>query len=141
DGEDAKDFDDAVFCERKKGGGWRLLVAIAAVSHYVHPGDPLDAEAQVRGNSVYFPEHVVPMLPESLSNGLCSLNPHVDRLAMVCEMMVSATGKVSRYRFFEAVICSHGRLTYTKVGKMLQEADSDEGQALRQQYQSLVPHL
>ncbi|MEZ5511998.1 MAG: ribonuclease R [Gammaproteobacteria bacterium] len=141
DGEDAKDFDDAVFCERKKGGGWRLLVAIADVSHYVHPGDPLDAEAQVRGNSVYFPEHVVPMLPESLSNGLCSLNPHVDRLAMVCEMTVSATGKVSRYRFFESVICSHARLTYTKVGKMLQEADSDEGQALRKQYHSLVPHI
>ncbi len=141
DGEDAKDFDDAVFCEKKKGGGWRLLVAIADVSHYVHPGDPLDVEAQRRGNSVYFPEHVVPMLPESLSNGLCSLNPHVDRLALVCEMSVSKAGNVSRYSFFEAVICSHARLTYTKVGKMLQEADSEEGAALRQQYAALVPHL
>jgi ribonuclease R len=141
DGEDAKDFDDAVFCEKKKGGGWRLLVAIADVSHYVHPGDALDVEAQKRGNSVYFPEHVVPMLPESLSNGLCSLNPHVDRLAMVCEMSVSKAGKVSRFSFFEAVICSHARFTYTKVGKILQEADSDEGRALREQYKSLVPHL
>ncbi len=141
DGEDAKDFDDAVFCEKKKGGGWRLLVAIADVSHYVHPGDALDVEAQRRGNSVYFPEHVVPMLPESLSNGLCSLNPHVDRLAMVCEMSVSKAGKVSRFSFFEAVICSHARFTYTKVGKILQEADSDEGKALREQYKSLVPHL
>ena len=141
DGEDAKDFDDAVFCEKKKSGGWRLLVAIADVSHYVHPGDALDVEAQRRGNSVYFPEHVVPMLPESLSNGLCSLNPHVDRLAMVCEMSVSKAGNVSRFSFFEAVICSHARFTYTKVGKILQEADSDEGKALREQYKSLVPHL
>ncbi|HVL00334.1 MAG TPA: ribonuclease R, partial [Dongiaceae bacterium] len=141
DGEDAKDFDDAVFCEKKKGGGWRLLVAIADVSHYVHPGDALDMEAQRRGNSVYFPEHVVPMLPESLSNGLCSLNPHVDRLALVCEMHVSKVGNVSKFTFFEAVICSHARFTYTKVGKILQEPDSDEGQALRQQYASLVPQL
>ena len=141
DGEDAKDFDDAVFCERKKGGGWRLLVAIADVSHYVRPHDPLDIEAQKRGNSVYFPEHVVPMLPESLSNGLCSLNPQVDRLAMVCEMNVSRAGNVTRFSFYEAVICSHARLTYTKVGKMLEEADTDEGSALRSQYKALVPHL
>lgn len=141
DGEDARDFDDAVFCERKKSGGWRLLVAIADVSSYVHPGDALDVEAQKRGNSVYFPGHVVPMLPEALSNGLCSLNPHVDRLAMVCEMSVSKVGNVSRFHFFEAVICSHARLTYTKVGKMLQEADSEEGAALREQYSTLVPHL
>jgi len=141
DGEDARDFDDAVFCEKKKGGGWRLLVAIADVSHYVHPGDALDEEARVRGNSVYFPEHVVPMLPESLSNGLCSLNPQVDRLAMVCEMSVSKVGNVTRFCFYEAVICSHARLTYTKVGKILQEADTDEGRALRKQYHNLVPHL
>ncbi|MBA54519.1 MAG: ribonuclease R [Pseudomonadales bacterium] len=141
DGEDAKDFDDAVFCEKKRSGGWKLYVAIADVSHYVHPGDPLDQEARNRGNSVYFPEHVVPMLPVNLSNGLCSLNPHVDRLAMVCEMSVSAAGNVSRYTFYEAVICSHARLTYNKVGTMLQEPDSLEGQDLRQEYSKIVPHL
>ena len=141
DGEDAKDFDDAVFCEAKRGGGWRLYVAIADVSHYVHPGDALDVEARKRGNSVYFPEHVVPMLPVNLSNGLCSLNPKVDRLAMVCEMSVSAAGKVSRYSFYEAVICSHARLTYNKVGAMLQQADSQEGADLREEYSAVVPHL
>ncbi|AUM13658.1 ribonuclease R [Ketobacter alkanivorans] len=141
DGEDAKDFDDAVFCEKKRSGGWKLYVAIADVSHYVHPGDPLDQEARKRGNSVYFPEHVVPMLPVNLSNGLCSLNPQVDRLALVCEMSVSDSGKVSRYGFFEAVICSHARLTYNKVGAMLQEPESMEGQDLREQYSAVVPHL
>ena len=141
DGEDAKDFDDAVYCEKKRSGGWKLSVAIADVSHYVHPGDALDQEARKRGNSVYFPEHVVPMLPVNLSNGLCSLNPHVDRLAMVCEMSVSASGKVSRYCFFEAVICSHARLTYNKVGTILQQPESQEGQDLRQEYQKIVPHL
>lgn len=120
DGEDARDFDDAVFCERKKSGGWRLFVAIADVSHYVTIGSALDREAQVRGNSVYFPDHVVPMLPEALSNGLCSLNPHVDRLSMVCEMTISDAGKVSGYKFFEAVIHSHARLTYTQVGAALE---------------------
>lgn len=141
DGEDAKDFDDAVFCEPKRSGGWRLLVAIADVSHYVHPGDPLDVEARKRGNSVYFPEHVVPMLPVNLSNGLCSLNPKVDRLAMVCEMSVSSAGKVSRFCFYEAVICSHARLTYNKVGTILQQADSQEGQGLREEYAKVVPQL
>jgi len=141
DGEDAKDFDDAVFCEKKRSGGWKLCVAIADVSHYVHPGDALDTEACKRGNSVYFPEHVVPMLPVNLSNGLCSLNPQVDRLAMVCEMSVSAAGRVSRYSFYEAVICSHARLTYTKVGAMLQDPESLEGQDLREQYSAVVPHL
>ena len=141
DGEDAKDFDDAVFCEPKRGGGWRLFVAIADVSHYVHPGDALDVEARKRGNSVYFPEHVVPMLPVNLSNGLCSLNPKVDRLAMVCEMSVSAVGKVSRYSFYEAVICSHARLTYNKVGTMLQDPESQEGVGLREEYGVVVPHL
>src|SRR5690606_11551170 len=103
DGEDARDFDDAVYCE-KRLRGWRLWVAIADVSHYVQPGSALDEEAAVRGNSVYFPEQVVPMLPEALSNGLCSLKPHVDRLAMVCEMELSGSGKLTGFRFYEAVI-------------------------------------
>lgn len=119
DGEDARDFDDAVYCETKKSGGWRLYVAIADVSHYVKIGSALDREAQERGTSVYFPDFVVPMLPEALSNGLCSLNPHVDRLAMVCEMTVAESGRVSGYQFYEAVIHSHARLTYTQVGEAL----------------------
>ena len=102
DGEDARDFDDAVFCEAKRGGGWRLWVAIADVSAYVKPGTALDAEAYQRGNSVYFPEFVVPMLPEVLSNGLCSLNPQVDRLCMVCEMTISAAGRMSGYKFLRS---------------------------------------
>lgn len=141
DGEDARDFDDAVYAERKKSGGWRLLVAIADVSHYVHPGDALDQEAQIRGNSVYFPEHVVPMLPESLSNGLCSLNPKVDRLAMVCELSVSAAGKVSRYKFYEAVIRSHARLTYNKVGAVLEAPDSELARSVVEEHGAIIPHL
>ncbi len=120
DGEDARDFDDAVYCEKKKGGGWRLFVAIADVSHYVRPGMALDEEAQSRGNSVYFPERVVPMLPEALSNGLCSLKPGVDRLAMVCEMNISRVGNLTSYLFCESVIHSHARLTYTQVGEVLE---------------------
>ncbi|QFU74648.1 ribonuclease R [Halioglobus maricola] len=120
DGEDARDFDDAVYCEKRRGG-WRLYVAIADVSHYVRPGMALDEEAANRGNSVYFPERVVPMLPEALSNGLCSLKPQVDRLAMVCEMELNRTGKMLRYEFYEAVIHSHARLTYTQVGEVLNE--------------------
>lgn len=127
DGEDARDFDDAVYCERKKSGGWRLYVAIADVSHYVTPESPLDREAQERGNSVYFPDFVVPMLPESLSNGLCSLNPKVDRLCMVCEMTISEAGKVSGYKFYEGIIYSHARLTYTQVGQALAERDAPTG--------------
>ncbi|WP_420821492.1 ribonuclease R [Pseudomaricurvus alkylphenolicus] len=130
DGEDARDFDDAVYCETKKSGGWRLYVAIADVSHYVSLGSALDREAQVRGNSVYFPDYVVPMLPEALSNGLCSLNPKVDRLAMVCEMTVSASGRVSGYKFYEAVIHSHARLTYTQVGEALDICRSGEKRSL-----------
>ncbi|WP_372831734.1 ribonuclease R [Pontibacterium sp.] len=141
DGEDAKDFDDAVYAEKKRSGGWRLWVAIADVSWYVRPNSALDIEGHNRGNSVYFPEFVVPMLPELLSNGLCSLNPHVDRLAMVCEMTISESGNLSSYKFYEAVIQSHARLTYTKVGKMLMEAESDEGQRLRAEYNEVVPHL
>jgi ribonuclease R len=136
DGEDARDFDDAVFCEKKRGGGWRLWVAIADVSYYVRPGTPLDTEAHNRGTSVYFPSQVVPMLPEVLSNGLCSLNPQVDRLCMVCEMTISAKGKLSSAKFYEAVMSSHARLTYTKVWHILQ-GDQD----LREQYQPLVTHL
>ncbi|MGH1470648.1 MAG: ribonuclease R [Cellvibrionaceae bacterium] len=143
DGEDARDFDDAVYCERKKSGkdgGWRLWVAIADVSHYVKPESPLDKEAQLRGNSVYFPDHVIPMLPEALSNGLCSLNPDVDRLCMICEMTVSAAGRISGYKFYEAVIHSHARLTYTKVGTMLAEKDNPNS-GLRKHYHSVVKHI
>ncbi|MCB1704365.1 MAG: ribonuclease R [Halioglobus sp.] len=120
DGEDARDFDDAVYCEKQDNGSWRLWVAIADVSHYVAPGSALDREAALRGNSVYFPARVVPMLPEALSNGLCSLKPAVDRLAMVCEMELSARGVLSKYRFYESVIHSHARLTYTQVGEVLE---------------------
>ncbi|MGY8870291.1 MAG: ribonuclease R [Pseudomonadales bacterium] len=141
DGEDARDFDDAVYAEEKASGGWRLWVAIADVSWYVRPGTVLDQEAHKRGNSVYFPEFVVPMLPELLSNGLCSLNPNADRLAMVCEMTISAAGVLSGYRFYESIINSQARLTYTKVGAMLMEPTSDDGAALRSEYSHVVPHL
>ncbi|QSR36365.1 ribonuclease R [Marinobacterium iners] len=137
DGEDAKDFDDAVYCEKKTFGGWRLWVAIADVSYYVRPDSALDREAVKRGNSVYFPEFVVPMLPELLSNGLCSLNPNVDRLAMVCEMTISRAGKLSGYKFYEAVINSKARLTYTKVGAML-DAEHEDSANLRKQYSAVV---
>lgn len=119
DGEDARDFDDAVYCETKRSGGWRLWVAIADVSHYVALGSALDKEAYQRATSVYFPDHVIPMLPEAISNGLCSLKPHVDRLCMVCEMTISAQGRLSGYQFYEAVMHSHARLTYTQVSAML----------------------
>ena len=115
DGEDARDFDDAVYAEPIPGKGWRLLVAIADVSHYVQSGDALDQDAFSRGTSVYFPRRVIPMLPEKLSNGLCSLNPHVDRLALVCDMVVGTAGDVRAYQFYDAVICSAERLTYTRA--------------------------
>jgi len=114
DGEDARDFDDAVYCE-PMGRGFKLWVAIADVSHYVQPGSPLDREAYERGNSVYFPRRVIPMLPEELSNGLCSLNPEVDRCCMVCEMEIAATGAIKKYRFYPAVMHSKARLTYNQV--------------------------
>lgn len=136
DGEDARDFDDAVYCEKKRGGGWRLWVAIADVSYYVRPGTPLDDEAVQRGTSVYFPSQVVPMLPEVLSNGLCSLNPQVDRLCMVCEMTISAAGKLTGYKHYEAVMNSHARLTYTKVWNILQGNPE-----LREQYAQLLKPL
>lgn len=136
DGEDARDFDDAVFCEPLDEGGWQLWVAIADVSYYVRTGTALDDEAQERGNSVYFPEQVVPMLPEVLSNGLCSLNPNVDRLCMVCEMTIGANGSLQDYQFYEAVMISKARLTYTKVWNIL-EGDPD----LHKRYAEHVPHL
>ncbi|HTM29331.1 MAG TPA: ribonuclease R, partial [Rhodanobacter sp.] len=115
DGADARDFDDAVYAEPRRGGGWRLLVAIADVSHYVEVGSALDQEAFERSTSTYFPGFVVPMLPETLSNGICSLNPQVDRLCMVCDMVVDADGAVSKAKFYDAVMSSHARLTYDKV--------------------------
>jgi len=118
DGADARDFDDAVYCE-PSGKGWRLLVAIADVAHYVEVGSALDKQATIRGTSVYFPDRVVPMLPEVLSNGLCSLNPKVDRLCMVCDMRISADGKVTKSTFVEAVMRSSARLTYDQVNSFL----------------------
>ena len=139
DGEDARDFDDAVYCEPKRNG-WRLMVAIADVSHYVGVDSPLDREAYQRGNSVYFPQHVVPMLPEKLSNGLCSLNPNVDRLTMVCDMTLDKSGRVTKYQFYEGVIHSHGRLTYTQVAAMMaQRGDRDSG--VRKQFHALTKHV
>ncbi len=124
DGEDAKDFDDAVYCEPNREG-FRLIVAIADVSHYVRPGAPLDDEAQLRATSVYFPGFVVPMLPETLSNGICSLNPKVDRLCFVCDMQVGRDGEVTTSKFYEAVMHSHARLTYTQVWKAVGEDDAE----------------
>ncbi|GMU44900.1 MAG: ribonuclease R [Xanthomonadales bacterium] len=115
DGEDARDFDDAVWCEPTRGGGWKLYVAIADVASYVFPGSALDDQAQLRGTSVYFPNRVVPMLPESLSNGICSLKPEVDRLCLACELRIDASGETTRARFFAGVMRSHARLTYTQV--------------------------
>ncbi|GAA3894773.1 ribonuclease R [Halomonas cibimaris] len=140
DDETAKDFDDAVYARPAEGGEWKLMVAIADVSHYVRPGTPLDDEGRRRGNSVYFPGQVVPMLPELLSNGLCSLNPKVDRLVLVCEMTITAAGEVKDYRFYEAVMNSHARLTYNKVAAILDE-DSEDGAALREEYRDLVTPL
>ena len=139
DGETARDFDDAVFCE-KKGRGWRLVVAIADVSHYVKPGMTLDKEAMERGNSVYFPRRVIPMLPEKLSNGICSLNPDVERMAMVCDMDISAAGKIGKYRFCRAVFRSKARLTYNQVWSWLSgeaKPESETHIALQPQLQNL----
>ena len=136
DGEDARDFDDAVYCSRK-GDKWLLYVAIADVSHYVRPGTVLDQEAYARGTSVYFPDRVIPMLPEILSNELCSLKPEVDRLSVVCEMQINKSGKVERYRFMEGVIRSAARLTYTRAAAIMVDKDK----SLRRQYENLVSHL
>ncbi len=144
DGEDARDFDDAVYAEPFRRGrgksafeGWRLLVAIADVSHYVKPGEPLDADAYERATSVYFPRRVIPMLPEKLSNGLCSLNPGVERLSMVCDMVVGADGSVDAYQFYPAVIRSHARLTYTEVAAALANTRGPEAH----KHAELLPHL
>lgn len=136
DGVTARDFDDAVYCERR-GQNWRLIVAIADVSWYVRPGSALDEEAQRRGNSVYFPDRVIPMLPEALSNGLCSLNPEVDRLCLACEMTISPAGRITRSRFVAAVMRSHARLTYDAVAAMLVAQDA----RIRRRYESLLPAL
>ncbi len=147
DGEDARDFDDAVYCEPasigkrvgrvKAPNGWRLVVAIADVSHYVKPGEPIDADAYERATSVYFPRRVIPMLPEKLSNGLCSLNPNEDRLAMVCDMLVTAAGEIHAYQFFPAVICSHARFTYNEVAAILANTRGPEAAKRK----DLVPDL
>ena len=144
DGEDARDFDDAVYAEPYKRGrgktafeGWRLLVAIADVSHYVKPGEPLDEDAYERATSVYFPRRVIPMLPEKLSNGLCSLNPEVERLCMVCDMLVDTEGEVQAYQFYPAVMRSQARLTYTEVAAVLANTRGPEAKARAE----LVPHL
>ncbi|MFC3267506.1 ribonuclease R [Vulcaniibacterium thermophilum] len=128
DGEDAKDFDDAVYCEPNRNG-FRLVVAIADVSHYVRPGSALDDEAQRRATSVYFPGFVVPMLPETLSNGICSLKPKVDRLCFVCDMQIDRSGNVRGSKFYEAVMHSHARLTYTQVWNAIGEDVTDEARA------------
>lgn len=140
DGEDAKDFDDAVWCE-PNAGGFRLIVAIADVSHYVRPGTALDDEAIKRATSVYFPGFVVPMLPESLSNGICSLMPKVERMCFACEMQVDFEGNVTASRFYEAVMNSHARLTYTQVWKAVGEADTEAGAEAIAQVGSLMPQV
>lgn len=137
DGEDARDFDDAVYCEKRRGG-FRLIVAIADVSHYVRAGSALDVDALKRGNSVYFPQQVVPMLPEVLSNGLCSLNPKVDRLCMVCDMNISLAGRITAYKFYEGVMYSHARLTYTKVSALLEQPDSELGRQVAREHGDVV---
>ena len=140
DGEDARDFDDAVYCEPAKVGrskGWRLLVAIADVSHYVETGSAIDVDAYDRATSVYFPRRVIPMLPEKLSNGLCSLNPNVERLCMVCDMLVNAKGEVHAYQFYPAVMFSQARFTYTEVAAILANTRGPEAA----QRKPLVPHL
>lgn len=133
DGEDARDFDDAVYCERHLKKGWRLYIAIADVSHYVKPNTTLDQEALKRGNSVYFPDFVLPMLPEILSNELCSLKPNVDRLCMVCDIDINEEGKVQHYNFYNAIMRSHARLTYTKAAAMLAGEKTE--------YTEILPYL
>ncbi len=136
DGETARDFDDAVYCE-PQGKGWRLVVAIADVSFYVKPGDALDVDAFERGNSVYFPRRVIPMLPEALSNGLCSLNPDVERMCMVCDMQIDGQGNIKQYKFYPSVMRSKARMTYTKVFDMISHPKGE----LAREYAWLMPHV
>ncbi len=141
DGEDARDFDDAVYCEPTKvgkGKGWRLLVAIADVSNYVETGSAIDVDAYDRATSVYFPRRVIPMLPEKLSNGLCSLNPDVERLCMVCDMMVNASGDVEAYQFYPAVMFSHARFTYTEVAAILSNTRGPEAAKRKDRIDDLI---
>ncbi|MFP5484440.1 MAG: ribonuclease R [Gammaproteobacteria bacterium] len=141
DGEDARDFDDAVYCEPAKVGrskGWRLLVAIADVSHYVQTGSAIDIDAYDRATSVYFPRRVIPMLPEKLSNGLCSLNPEVERLCMVCDMLVTAKGEVHAYQFYPAVMFSHARFTYTEVAAILANTRGPEAAKRKERVPDLL---
>ena len=137
DGEDARDFDDAVYAKQLESGGWRLWVAIADVSYYVDPQSPLDKDAQERATSVYFPSQVIPMLPEALSNGLCSLNPQVDRLCMVCEMVIGVDGLLESHTFHQGVMNSKARLTYTEVAAILVDANA----SLREKYAHVLPGL
>src|SRR5205085_7807008 len=141
DGEDARDFDDAVYCEPAKvgrGKGWRLVVAIADVSHYVKTGSPIDVDAYDRATSVYFPRRVIPMLPEKLSNGLCSLNPEVDRLCMVCDMLITPTGEIQAYQFYPGVMWSHARFTYTEVAAILGNTRGPEAAKRKERVQDLM---
>ena len=141
DGEDARDFDDAVYCEPAKVGsskGWRLLVAIADVSHYVTTGSAIDIDAYDRATSVYFPRRVIPMLPEKLSNGLCSLNPDVDRLCMVCDMLITSQGEIHAYQFYPAVMHSHARFTYTEVAAILANTRGQEAAKRKDRVQDLL---
>ena len=141
DGADAKDFDDAVYCEKNALGDWRLLVAIADVSHYVRPDDLLDVEAQQRGTSIYFPGHVVPMLPEALSNGLCSLNPYADRLVMVCDMIINSNGVIAQSTFTEGLIHSHARLTYDQAYALVAKRRSKLAKKVIEETPDIVPHI
>ncbi|PUE28601.1 ribonuclease R [Limnohabitans sp. JirII-29] len=141
DGEDARDFDDAVYCEPAKvgrGKGWRLLVAIADVSHYVETGSAIDIDAYDRATSVYFPRRVIPMLPEKLSNGLCSLNPDVERLCMVCDMLITASGEIHAYQFYPAVMHSHARFTYTEVAAILANTRGPEAAKRKERVPDLI---
>lgn len=140
DGEDARDFDDAVYCEPESEGLRKLYVAIADVSHYVSVATALDQEANKRGNSVYFPQYVVPMLPEKISNGLCSLKPNLDRLTLVCEMMLDKNGAVIQYSFFEGLINSHARLTYTQVTEIISQRKLLTS-SIRQQFNSIIKNI